>query len=74
MTRTLFTNATFWPGQVKGKTFDAMLIDGQKIVATGDDALRADHVKKVDLGGAFVSPSFGDGHCHPLFGIHLSVK
>ncbi|MSV47365.1 MAG: amidohydrolase family protein, partial [Actinobacteria bacterium] len=68
MARTLFTNATFWPGQAKGKTFGAMLVDGQKIVATGDDALSAAHDKKVDLGGAFVSPSFGDGHCHPIFG------
>lgn len=68
MTRTLFTNATFWPGQAKGKTFGAMLVDGQKIVAVGDEAQSAAHDKKVDLGGAFVSPSFGDGHCHPIFG------
>jgi len=32
MSRTLFTNATFWPGQVEGKTFGAMLVDGQRIV------------------------------------------
>ena len=68
MTRTLFTNATFWPGQTKGQTFGAMLVDGQKIVAVGDQAQSAAHDKKVDLGGAFVSPSFGDGHCHPIFG------
>ena len=68
MTRTLFTNATIWPGQVKGKTFGAMLVDGQKIVAVGDEALSGAHDNKVDLGGAFVSPSFGDGHCHPIFG------
>ena len=55
MTRTLFTNATFWPGQVKSQTFGAMLVDGQKIVATGDEALSAAHDEKVDLGGAFVS-------------------
>ena len=40
MTRTLFTNATFWPGQAKVETFGAMLVDGQKIVATGDEALQ----------------------------------
>jgi predicted amidohydrolase YtcJ len=68
MPLTLFTNATFWPGQVKGKTFDAMLVDGPKIVAIGDDALASAHDKRIDLDGAFVSPSFGDGHCHPIFG------
>ena len=68
MPRTLFTNATFWPGQIKSKSFDAMLVEGQKIVAIGDEAQNAAHDKKVDLGGAFVSPSFGDGHCHPIFG------
>jgi predicted amidohydrolase YtcJ len=55
MSRTLFTNATIWPGQVKGKTFGAMLVDGQKIVAVGDEALSGAHDNKVDLGGAFVA-------------------
>ncbi len=68
MTRTLFTNATFWPGQAKGKTFGTMLIDGPYILAIGDTALSTPHDKEVDLKEAFVSPSFGDGHCHPIFG------
>jgi len=46
MTRTLFTNATIWPGQVKGKTFGAMLVDGQKIVAVGDEALSGATITK----------------------------
>ena len=43
-------------------------IDGSKIVAVGQEALELKCQNIVDLNGAFISPPFGDGHAHPLFG------
>ena len=44
-----------------------MLIENEKIVATGQKAIEFEHDKVVDLNGAFVMPAFADGHAHPLF-------
>ncbi len=44
-----------------------MLIENEKIVATGQKAIELSHDEVVDLDGAFVMPAFADGHAHPLF-------
>lgn len=68
MGSTLFTNGVVWPGRADAAPVSAMAIDGTKIVAIGPDALATQCDSTVDLGGAFVSPPFADGHAHPLFG------
>lgn len=44
-----------------------MLIEDEKIIATGQDAIEIEHDEVIDLNGAFVMPAFADGHAHPLF-------
>ena len=64
--RTLFHNAQCWsPGQ---EIFEAILIDGETIIATGAEALDSQFDKSIDLHGAHVIPAFIDGHAHPIFG------
>jgi len=64
--RTLFHNAACWS---HGKEiFDGILIEGENIIATGAHALESKFDQSVDLGGAFVIPTFIDGHAHPIFG------
>ncbi len=53
----------------------AVAIEGDRIVAVGDDALRLvdGSTEKVDLAGKTLVPGFRDGHCHPLLGgAHLA--
>jgi predicted amidohydrolase YtcJ len=47
-----------------------MLIDDDRIAALDDAAETAagDETRRIDLQGAFVMASWGDGHAHPLFG------
>jgi predicted amidohydrolase YtcJ len=67
---TLFRNGTVWTG-ASGPTVDAVLVDGEVVVAVGE-AARAmaaeQEPAEVDLEGGFLMPSFGDGHAHPLLG------
>ena len=64
--RTLFHNAQCWsPGE---ELFEAILIEGETIIATGTAALDSQFDKSVDLHGACVIPAFIDGHAHPIFG------
>lgn len=64
--RTLFRNAACWSA---GKEiFDGLLIEGDLIVAVGDQALVSQFDNEVDLNGRFLMPAFLDGHAHPLFG------
>lgn len=48
----------------------AIAIEDERIVAIGPDALRllSEGVEAVDLDGGVVTPTFGDGHAHPLQG------
>jgi len=68
MTSTLFTNGAIWPGTSDSVIQNAMAISGSKIIALGDAALSIPCDQTVDLRGGFISPSFADGHAHPLFG------
>ena len=63
--RTLFRNAQFW--SAGEEIFDAILVENDLIIATGEIALHASHDKSIDLNGAFVMPAFLDGHAHPIF-------
>ena len=71
MARTLFHDGTVWTGS-SGATAEALLVEGDVIVAVGEAALAAaaEHADTVDvdLGGGFLMASFGDGHAHPLLG------
>jgi len=63
---TLFHNAQCWsPGE---ELFEAILIDGETIIATGAAALNSQFDKSIDLNGAYVIPAFIDAHAHPIFG------
>ncbi len=67
MTSTIFDGGTIWTGT--GETSDALLVVDGLVRALGEDARRdADGAHRVDLGGGFLMPSFGDGHAHPLPG------
>lgn len=62
---TLFSGGTIWTGT---RTTDALLVRDGVVVAFGAQARAADTDDRVDLGGGFLMPSFGDGHAHPLYG------
>ena len=67
---TLFHSGTIWAGRRHGE-HDALLIGDGRVLALGDAARahpEAAGAERVDLGGAFLMPSFGDGHAHPMFG------
>ena len=68
MGTTIFINGAVWSGTAEGAIHSAFAIDGPKIIAVGEDALKLSNENTVDLNGAFVSPPFADGHAHPLFG------
>ena len=63
--KTLFHNGQVWCKN--GATSTALLIEGKKIIAVGEDALAMGADKKIDLQGKFVAPGFIDSHAHPLF-------
>ncbi len=69
MTQTLLSDGVIWrgPGLPAAR---AMLIDDDRIAALDDAAEAAadDDTRRIDLQGAFVMASWGDGHAHPLFG------
>ena len=67
MTATLFTGGVIWTGSA-GDT-DALLVVDGVVRAVGEQARApAAGADEVDLAGAFLMPSFGDGHAHPLYG------
>ncbi len=65
---TLYHGGTIWTAT--GTEARALLVRDGVVEAVGDEAeaaaATADTV--VDLDGGLLMPSFGDGHCHPLFG------
>ena len=63
--RTLFRNSACW--SAGEEIFDGILVEGGIITALGDDALNSNYDEVIDLGGAFLSPAFLDGHAHPIF-------
>ena len=65
--RHLFTGGTIWTGS---RDADALLVSDGVVHAVGDEArdIVPPGAEKVDLGGGFLMPSFGDGHAHPLYG------
>ncbi|MGO2717757.1 MAG: amidohydrolase [Brevibacterium aurantiacum] len=79
MASTYFHNGTIWRG-TGVDTADALLVrdgvvaavgsaDVDRHLATLDTASDSDEAfAQVDLDGAFLMPSFGDGHAHPIFG------
>lgn len=67
MTATLFSGGTVWTGATDT---DAVLVVDGVVRALGEQARTAvpAGAARVDLGGGFLMPSFGDGHAHPLYG------
>lgn len=61
---TVYTNATFVTEDEAMPRASVMAVKDGKIVYVGDDA-SAFEGEVVDLGGAFVTPSFLDAHSHP---------
>lgn len=63
----LFTNAKFLSCEADNRVYSAMVVDGGKIVWLGNEGSIPGGfwgAKKVDLGGAVVTPAFGDTHMH----------
>lgn len=58
-----------WTGVAGERTVTALAISGGRILATGSDAdmlaLAGPKTRRVDLGGARVTPGFNDAHAHP---------
>jgi predicted amidohydrolase YtcJ len=72
---TLYTNCNLITGVPSLPRSDALLIEGSRIVAIGNDALlsAAANARRVDLAGSTVIPGFDDCHMHVLsFGLMLS--
>ncbi len=68
MKTTLFKNAKVWTGTNSTQLIDSFVVNGEKFLEVNNN-LASDKIDEViDLQGKFVSSSFGDGHCHPLFG------
>ena len=63
--RTLFNNCSIWVGF--GNSSNAILIEDDRVLALGSEALSGSTDQTIDLAGAFVMPAFADGHAHPLF-------
>jgi len=59
-----YSNARIWTGT--DRMASSMLIDSGRVVSLDPESVPAETLK-VDLGGKFVMPAFGDGHAHPLF-------
>lgn len=75
---TLWFGGTFYTMQAPGHTTDAVLTDGHKIVALGEDAKAQHATEHIDLAGAYVYPGFVDSHLHIIgYGeklLHLDVS
>ena len=63
--RTLFNNCSIWVGF--GNSSNAILIEDDRVLALGSEALSGSTDQTIELAGAFVMPAFADGHAHPLF-------
>ena len=72
MTTQRIENITVWTGHRLPDggyhESDAILIDGDRIVALGASARRATADEVIDGQGGFMCAGFGDGHVHPIFG------
>lgn len=70
MKKTVFAGGTIITSDPANPRTTAVAIEGDKIVALGDDAraLVDGSTEKIDLAGKTLLPGFRDGHCHPLFG------
>lgn len=66
--RTIITNARIWTGNSDLPWSEALVIEGNKIVYTGDckgaEAFAVKGTKIIDAGGKMVMPSFIDSHTH----------
>lgn len=63
----LYTNARFISCEKENRIYTAMVVKGGHIVWLGDESSippRYGKAKRVDLGGATVTPAFGDTHMH----------
>lgn len=68
---TAFINGRVWTGESTDIIGNALGISGNRVVAIGDDAVRAlsgPTTRMVDLGGAFVTPGIIDPHVHLTLG------
>ena len=63
----LLYNGKVFSADEKGTIYEAVAVDGEKIVAVGSSGdLRSKYnaVKEIDLGGKLVTPGFNDAHIH----------
>jgi hypothetical protein len=63
--KTLLINGSIWSRF--GQLTNELLIENDRVLAQGSDALSGNADQTIDLAGAFVMPAFADGHAHPLF-------
>ena len=66
MNAVVFEGGTVWTGT--GTDTDAVLVVDGVVEAVGAEARGSVGAARVDLGGGFLMPSFGDGHAHPMLG------
>ncbi len=76
---TILHNGALWTGAKDLPQAQAIAIRGERIVAVGanDDilAMSGPDIRRVDLGGARVTPGFFDAHAHPVeSGVQLLVN
>lgn len=70
MKRTIFSGGTIITSDPGDRRASAVAIEGDRIVAVGDEALQLidGSSAKIDLAGKSLLPGFRDCHCHPVLG------
>ena len=67
---TILHNGMIWTGAASRPLANAVAIAGGRVLAIGDNAdvlaLATPDTRKIDLGGAFMTPGFVDAHAHPI--------
>ncbi len=64
MSPILFRHKRIWTGVLENPWTEALLVDGARVVAVGEEALAAGAARVVDLPGAVVVPGLHDAHIH----------
>ena len=64
----ILRNGRLWTGDPQHPWAEALAIEGNRIVAVGDNASVGGATRVIDLGGRLAAPGFNDAHTHFLGG------